>query len=192
MKHICFDSSALKTHASLLRTRRESSTKTQDEKTHSCLEGFCRKAAICSGECQKMQPKFRRQKNRQHLHLKVLAAAFETDLTDYSPLCSCSYTVCTYSSIHQFSITGNQVSSLWCFSLVDLEDNRNTPYHQATETTHCPITHLLLDCKNSFRYRKNRQKLITLAAKIELTNNNMCNIHFIVCMNNIYAVYETN
>lgn len=62
MKHICLDSSALKTQASLLRTRRESSTKTQDEKTHSCLEGFCRKAAICSRECQKMQPKFRRQK----------------------------------------------------------------------------------------------------------------------------------
>lgn len=113
-KQICIDSSALKTQASLLRTRRESSTKTQDEKTHSCLEGFCRKAAICSRECQKMQPKFRRQKNSQHLHLKILAAAFETDLTDYSPLCSSSYTVCTYSSIHQFSI--NQVSSLWCLS----------------------------------------------------------------------------
>lgn len=53
-------------------------------------------------------------KKDQHLHLKILAAAFETALTDYSPLCCSSYKVCTYSSIHQFSI--NQVSSLWCLS----------------------------------------------------------------------------
>lgn len=142
-------------------------------------------------ECQKMQPKFRRQKNSQHLHLKILAAAFETNLTDYSPLCSSSYTVCTYSSIHQFSI--NQVSSLWCLSQWTLNTTGTHPTIRLQKGMHSIQLHTVQSPVCFWMVKtRNTQMLITSAANIELTNNNMCNIHFIVCMNNMYAVYETN